>query len=196
MERVGIGIIGCGNISGAYLKAMASFPILEVRGVADGGGVARSARDHAARWHGVRHVEQVVGAHPGGVGRERRRVGHGDGRQRAVHVGRPVDRGVEAGTHAERLHVGHEERRPGWVHRDATRPFYVTDHVHHARPRYGDGVAGKNFNVALGRFRRVVRQDQSTWRLGMVASGDASISVLRVFRNGATPCVDSKPIVR
>ncbi|MBW9113614.1 Gfo/Idh/MocA family oxidoreductase [Rhizobium cauense] len=35
MERVGIGIIGCGNISGAYLKAMASFPILDVRGVAD-----------------------------------------------------------------------------------------------------------------------------------------------------------------
>lgn len=35
MEPVGIGIIGCGNISGAYLKAMASFPILEVRGVAD-----------------------------------------------------------------------------------------------------------------------------------------------------------------
>lgn len=35
MEPVGIGIIGCGNISGAYLKAMASFPILDVRGVAD-----------------------------------------------------------------------------------------------------------------------------------------------------------------
>ncbi|OWV70777.1 oxidoreductase [Rhizobium sp. R634] len=35
MERVGIGIIGCGNISGAYLKAMASFPILDIRGVAD-----------------------------------------------------------------------------------------------------------------------------------------------------------------
>ncbi|MDQ0560156.1 putative dehydrogenase [Rhizobium mesoamericanum] len=35
MERVGIGIIGCGNISGAYLKAMASFPILDVCGVAD-----------------------------------------------------------------------------------------------------------------------------------------------------------------
>jgi len=35
MERVGIGIIGCGNISGAYLKAMASFPILDVYGVAD-----------------------------------------------------------------------------------------------------------------------------------------------------------------
>jgi len=35
MDKVGIGIIGCGNISGAYLKAMASFPILEIRGVAD-----------------------------------------------------------------------------------------------------------------------------------------------------------------
>jgi len=35
MERVGIGIIGCGNISEAYLKAAASFPILDVRGVAD-----------------------------------------------------------------------------------------------------------------------------------------------------------------
>src|SRR5690606_36375578 len=27
--------IGCGNISSAYLKAMASFPILDIRGVAD-----------------------------------------------------------------------------------------------------------------------------------------------------------------
>ena len=35
MEKVGIGIIGCGNISGAYLKAMKSFPILDIRGVAD-----------------------------------------------------------------------------------------------------------------------------------------------------------------
>ncbi|ARO30122.1 oxidoreductase protein [Rhizobium sp. NXC14] len=35
MEKVGIGIIGCGNISGAYLTAMASFPILDIRGVAD-----------------------------------------------------------------------------------------------------------------------------------------------------------------
>jgi len=26
MNKVGIGIIGCGNISSAYLKAMASFP--------------------------------------------------------------------------------------------------------------------------------------------------------------------------
>ena len=35
MGKVGIGIIGCGNISGAYLKAMAGFPILEVRALAD-----------------------------------------------------------------------------------------------------------------------------------------------------------------
>jgi predicted dehydrogenase len=35
VKKVGIGIIGCGNISGAYLKAMASFPILDIRGVAD-----------------------------------------------------------------------------------------------------------------------------------------------------------------
>ncbi|MEZ5668277.1 MAG: Gfo/Idh/MocA family oxidoreductase [Alphaproteobacteria bacterium] len=32
---VGIGIIGCGNISGAYLKAARHFPILDVRAVAD-----------------------------------------------------------------------------------------------------------------------------------------------------------------
>jgi predicted dehydrogenase len=35
MDKVGIGIIGCGNISSAYLKAMAAFPILDIRGVAD-----------------------------------------------------------------------------------------------------------------------------------------------------------------
>lgn len=35
MNRVGIGIVGCGNISGAYLTAMRDFPVLDVRGVAD-----------------------------------------------------------------------------------------------------------------------------------------------------------------
>ncbi len=35
MDKVGIGIIGCGNISSAYLKAMAFFPILDIRGLAD-----------------------------------------------------------------------------------------------------------------------------------------------------------------
>ncbi len=35
MDPVGIGIIGCGNISGAYLTAARVFPILKVRAVAD-----------------------------------------------------------------------------------------------------------------------------------------------------------------
>jgi predicted dehydrogenase len=34
-RRVGVGIIGCGNISSAYLKAMRGFEVLEVIGVAD-----------------------------------------------------------------------------------------------------------------------------------------------------------------
>jgi predicted dehydrogenase len=35
MEKVGIGIIGCGNISGAYLNSMAQFPVLDIRALAD-----------------------------------------------------------------------------------------------------------------------------------------------------------------
>ncbi len=35
VEPIGIGIIGCGNISGAYLKAARFFPILDIRAVAD-----------------------------------------------------------------------------------------------------------------------------------------------------------------
>lgn len=35
MNRVGIGIIGCGNISPAYLKAAPLFPILDIKGIAD-----------------------------------------------------------------------------------------------------------------------------------------------------------------
>ena len=35
MQQVGVGIIGCGNISGAYLKALQHFPILKVCGIAD-----------------------------------------------------------------------------------------------------------------------------------------------------------------
>lgn len=34
-RRVGVGIIGCGNISSAYLKAMQGFAVLDIRGVAD-----------------------------------------------------------------------------------------------------------------------------------------------------------------
>lgn len=44
MEKVGIGIIGCGNISGAYLKAMAEFDILDIRGVADLNQAAAEAK--------------------------------------------------------------------------------------------------------------------------------------------------------
>ncbi|MCX5518337.1 Gfo/Idh/MocA family oxidoreductase [Kaistia defluvii] len=43
-ERVGIGFIGCGNISAAYLKAAAGFPILDIRGVADLNADAAQAR--------------------------------------------------------------------------------------------------------------------------------------------------------
>jgi hypothetical protein len=35
MRRVGIGIIGCGNISTAYLKAAQRFPVLDIKAVAD-----------------------------------------------------------------------------------------------------------------------------------------------------------------
>jgi predicted dehydrogenase len=35
MRKVGIGIIGCGVISSAYLKASRLFPILDVKAVAD-----------------------------------------------------------------------------------------------------------------------------------------------------------------
>lgn len=44
MDKLAIGIIGCGNISAAYLKAMAAFPILDIRGVADLDAAAARAR--------------------------------------------------------------------------------------------------------------------------------------------------------
>jgi predicted dehydrogenase len=47
MQRVGIGIIGCGNISEAYLKAAGTFPILEVRALADLRPEAARARAEA-----------------------------------------------------------------------------------------------------------------------------------------------------
>ena len=34
-RRVGVGIIGCGNISSQYLKAMRDFPVLEIIAIAD-----------------------------------------------------------------------------------------------------------------------------------------------------------------
>ncbi len=44
LEKVGIGVIGCGNISAAYLKAAAGFPILDVRALADINPAAAEAR--------------------------------------------------------------------------------------------------------------------------------------------------------
>jgi predicted dehydrogenase len=44
MEKVGIGIIGLGNISGAYLKAAKGFPILDIKAVADLNPEAAKAR--------------------------------------------------------------------------------------------------------------------------------------------------------
>ena len=44
MDRVGIGFIGCGNISAAYLKAARDFPVLDVRAVADIAPQAAAAR--------------------------------------------------------------------------------------------------------------------------------------------------------
>ncbi|MCW6507473.1 Gfo/Idh/MocA family protein [Lichenifustis flavocetrariae] len=44
MNRVGIGIIGCGNISPAYLKAAKTFPILDIRALADANPGAAEAR--------------------------------------------------------------------------------------------------------------------------------------------------------
>ena len=44
MDRVGVGVIGCGVISAAYLKAARHFPILDVRAVADLNPAAAEAR--------------------------------------------------------------------------------------------------------------------------------------------------------
>ena len=44
MERVGVGVIGCGVISAAYLQAARRFPILDVRAVADANPAAAAPR--------------------------------------------------------------------------------------------------------------------------------------------------------
>jgi predicted dehydrogenase len=44
MRKVGIGIVGLGNISAAYLKAAQNFPILDIKGVADLNPAAAEAR--------------------------------------------------------------------------------------------------------------------------------------------------------
>ena len=47
MRQIGVGIIGCGNISTAYLKAAAGFPILDIRALADRDPEASSRRGAA-----------------------------------------------------------------------------------------------------------------------------------------------------
>jgi predicted dehydrogenase len=44
MKRVGIGVIGCGNISSAYLAAARKFPVLEIVGLADANPATAEAR--------------------------------------------------------------------------------------------------------------------------------------------------------
>ncbi|HLJ71571.1 MAG TPA: Gfo/Idh/MocA family oxidoreductase [Roseiarcus sp.] len=53
MKRVGIGVIGCGYISAAYLKAARLFPILEVRALAD---LNREAAEARAKEFGLKAV--------------------------------------------------------------------------------------------------------------------------------------------
>jgi predicted dehydrogenase len=59
MKTVGIGVIGCGNISTTYLAAAKTFPILKVRGVAD---INMQAAERRAREFGVkaRSVEDLL----------------------------------------------------------------------------------------------------------------------------------------
>jgi len=44
MKRVGVGVIGCGNISAAYLKAARNFPLLDIRALADINPASAEAR--------------------------------------------------------------------------------------------------------------------------------------------------------
>ncbi|HXZ16750.1 MAG TPA: Gfo/Idh/MocA family oxidoreductase [Roseiarcus sp.] len=59
MRRVGVGVIGCGNISPAYLKAARVFPILDIVGLSD---MNRSAAEARAAQFGLaaRSVEAVL----------------------------------------------------------------------------------------------------------------------------------------
>jgi predicted dehydrogenase len=59
MERVGIGIIGCGFISGAYLKAASAFPILDIRALADLDPSAAEARGQEFGVHAM-SVEELL----------------------------------------------------------------------------------------------------------------------------------------
>jgi hypothetical protein len=62
MKPVGIGIIGCGDISAAYLKALPLFPLLQVKGVADMASAIRAGRPHRASGEPACHVLEVMAA--------------------------------------------------------------------------------------------------------------------------------------
>jgi predicted dehydrogenase len=59
MDKVGIGIIGCGNISEAYIKAALGFPLLDIRALAD---MRPEAAHERARQFGLRacSVEELL----------------------------------------------------------------------------------------------------------------------------------------
>jgi predicted dehydrogenase len=53
MSKVGVGVIGCGVISGAYLTAARRFPILDIRGVSD---IVPAAAEARAKEFGLKAV--------------------------------------------------------------------------------------------------------------------------------------------
>src|SRR5208337_2732223 len=55
-ERIRIGVVGCGAISGRYLTTSRNFPILEIAACAD---LNRSAAEKTAAEHGVPRVLSV-----------------------------------------------------------------------------------------------------------------------------------------
>jgi predicted dehydrogenase len=59
MRKVGVGIIGCGNISTAYLKAAQRFPVLDIKAVADMRSEAAERRGAEFGIPGVR-VDQLL----------------------------------------------------------------------------------------------------------------------------------------
>lgn len=56
MDRVGIGIIGCGKISDAYIRAIRAFPLLELRAVSD---IVLGRAQTKALEHGVLRASTV-----------------------------------------------------------------------------------------------------------------------------------------
>lgn len=59
MRKVGIGVVGCGNISTKYLEAMRRFPMLELKAVADMRSAAAQARGAEFGVPGLR-VDQLL----------------------------------------------------------------------------------------------------------------------------------------